>query len=448
MTDIAVDFDNLNGTIKPMHGVCNGPVCYGSLVDVSSYYRELGVPYVRLHDTNWPHPREVDIPQIFTNFDADADDPASYDFRRTDDYLQSILDTGAKIVYRLGTSIEHTKRKYYVHPPSDAAKWARVCVNVIRHYNNGWASGFQHGIQHWEIWNEPDNDPNAPPEKKSMWSGTPEQYFDLYKETALAIKAFDPALQVGGFAATSANPTFNEQFIAYCEANKLPLDFFSWHTYAAHPMRVISNSLAVRRMLDDHSYTATASHFNEWNYAKGDPDTQGFFGDNEYSRMRMYERAKGEEGASFAAAVLISLQDCPVDVANFYDAAPTSWWSLFNQYGVPQKNYYAFRMFRELLNTPERAEAEVVSAAHGLYVLAGTNRETREAALMISNFDGEARQYEFSFAHLPREASICEVYLLDKTRSFAPVLAWQATGSEAQDRLHLEPHSVALIRFR
>ena len=114
--DMTVDFSRDAGRIKPLHGVNNGPVCYGNLVDVTDYYRNAGFPYVRLHDTNWPHPREVDIPQIFPDFSRDADDPDAYDFNRTDEYIDGILQTGAKIVYRLGTSIEHTKEKYFIHP--------------------------------------------------------------------------------------------------------------------------------------------------------------------------------------------------------------------------------------------------------------------------------------------------------------------------------------------
>lgn len=28
---------------------------------------------------------------------------------------------------------------YHNHPPKDYAKWARAYVNIVRHYNEGWA---------------------------------------------------------------------------------------------------------------------------------------------------------------------------------------------------------------------------------------------------------------------------------------------------------------------
>ncbi len=65
LANIAADFSTSVGTLKPLHGLNNGPINFGSMLDNRHRFRELGVPWVRLHDTNWPHQREVDMPQIF-----------------------------------------------------------------------------------------------------------------------------------------------------------------------------------------------------------------------------------------------------------------------------------------------------------------------------------------------------------------------------------------------
>jgi hypothetical protein len=107
---------------------------------LSPQVKELGFPLTRLHDCPYMAPETVDVHAIFPLFDADPADPKNYRFAMTDDYIQSILDCGSQIVYRLGESIEHTtRRKYHIHPPRDFAKWAAICVNIIRHYNDGWA---------------------------------------------------------------------------------------------------------------------------------------------------------------------------------------------------------------------------------------------------------------------------------------------------------------------
>ena len=398
MNDIVVNLKQKQAPLKRLHGVNNGPVCYGSLLDVSSYYIAAGIPLVRLHDTNWPNPGEVDIHTIFRDFDKDENDPASYDFSRTDAYIASVLATGAQVVYRLGESIEHTPIKYYVHPPNDMEKWARVCVNIIRHYNCGWADGFYYGIQYWEIWNEPDN-----PDRQCMWSGTAQQYYDLYRITATAIKQLDPQLKVGGQAATMVNMPFTEGFIDYCKEHSLPIDFFTWHTYANDPSQITANAAKVRSMLDRAGYEATESHLNEWNYMQpdegADEDTwrQLWKPGGEQFRKNLFERQKNEEGASFVAAVFAELQKQAVDEANYYDGQPHELYSgLFDAYGIPQKTYRVFAKFNEICSYDHSLDVQISIDAPGLYGVCAAN-DSGETALWISNFSGESRSYSIGF---------------------------------------------------
>lgn len=55
-----------------------------------------GIPFVRTHDSGGPYGRGtlIDIPNIFRDFDADPDDPASYDFAFTDIYLRNLVNSG------------------------------------------------------------------------------------------------------------------------------------------------------------------------------------------------------------------------------------------------------------------------------------------------------------------------------------------------------------------
>ncbi|MDY3070829.1 MAG: hypothetical protein SOW68_00980, partial [Eubacteriales bacterium] len=156
---ITVDFDAGKGAVRPLHGVNNGPKTVCFTCDTSALFREAGIPFCRLHDTEYPFGSGafVDIPCIFRDFDADPDDPASYDFSQTDLYIQAILDVGAKPIYRLGVSIEHTPVKRFIYAPKDPEKWAAVCEHIVRHYNEGWKDGMHAGIEYWEIWNEPES---------------------------------------------------------------------------------------------------------------------------------------------------------------------------------------------------------------------------------------------------------------------------------------------------
>jgi Glycosyl hydrolases family 39. len=450
MCDLKIDFNKKIGVIRALHGVNNGPVCYGSLTDASRYFKEISIPYVRLHDTNWPHPREVDIHTVFPDFSRDPEDPESYDFSRTDAYIKSVLDTGAKIIYRLGESIEHSPIKYYIHPPADFQKWARICIGIIRHYNEGWANGFSYGIKYWEIWNEPEGYPDVDRSMKAMWSGTYEQYLELYKVASTMIKEYNPELMVGGFGYTMVNPGFLEMFLGYCRDNRLTLDFFSWHTYAGYPMQMVANARKMKELLIKYGFDKTESQFNEWNYNAMQPDKDGPAGEgNEYVTERQFERLKNEEGASFDAAVLMLLQDCPVDIANYYDAAPTSIYSMFNVYGVPQKAYYAFKAFNRLYMHPERVSAVVASEIDGLYCCAGYDSKISEGVLLVSNFNAECREYSFKIKN-PAGAESCLIntYKLDKRHNLEIVDSRKFSGMEIELFRHIPEQTVLLFEIR
>jgi len=439
MAYMIVDLQRTVGGIKPLHGVNNGPVTYGSLVDVSDYYHKAGIPLVRLHDPNWPHPREVDVHIVFPDFECDPDDPDSYDFSRTDEYIRTVLATGARIVYRLGESIEHTAVKYHVHPPRDYDKWVRICLNIIRHYNEGWANGFHHNIEYWEIWNEPDY-------SDKMWTGTHEQYYRLYEAAAPAIKKAFPHLKVGGPAAARPMLEFVTEFLAHCRDKQLPLDFFSWHTYTADPEVIARHALHVREQLDRFGFDKTESHLNEWNYLPADFAKIWLKG-NEYMRRDVFERQKSAEGAAFVGAVLSKLHDLPVDAANYYDGQPTALFcGLFDIYGVPQKAYRVFEAFRELLDRPHRVAVEVSAGGNKVYGLAGKDDDGR-ALVMISHFHPKAESYELVVRGVPAGARMkCAVSLLNDEHDWLP-LGEHAVADGERVRLDIPGYAVVLARL-
>ena len=164
----------------------------------------------------------------------------------------SFCRAGTEVFFRLGQTIEHGPKKYGVLPPKDFAKWARICEQVIRHYNEGWGLDKEHttrniawsnqfNVVYWEIWNEPDLDPsdneNALPANPRCWGGTVTNFFRLYETTAKHLKGQFPNLKIGG-PAICGRFDWGERFLAYCHDNSVPLDFFSWHIYATEPKQI------------------------------------------------------------------------------------------------------------------------------------------------------------------------------------------------------------------
>ena len=294
---LSFDFDKIVGKIKPMHAVGQPPISYNGTEGVDDfmfhYLKEANIPYSRLHDTGGFYGGNlfVDVPNIFRDFDADENDPASYDFIMTDILLSKLMKHGVEPYFRLGVTIEavHAFRPMRIFPPKDNAKWARICEHIIRHYNEGWANGFHFNIKYWEIWNEPDNEESI--ELNNMWKGTAEQFYDLYAVTSKHLReCFGTTIKIGGYSSTGLYlgylekmKEFNEPhelsiwdiraiyhtkfFIGFLERVKkdnLPLDFFSHHTYVDVGLTG-DVELYTEKILEEYGLGDIEIHINEWN---------------------------------------------------------------------------------------------------------------------------------------------------------------------------------------
>ena len=70
--NLKVDFRNITGTMKPMHGIGQPPVT-GLSNFFFPYLKRAGIPYSRLHDVGGMMGGNlyVDIPNIFRDFSAE-----------------------------------------------------------------------------------------------------------------------------------------------------------------------------------------------------------------------------------------------------------------------------------------------------------------------------------------------------------------------------------------
>lgn len=450
MNIVSVDFNKPCGKIKPVHGVCNGPLCNSGLSDLSRYYKSIGVPSVRLHDTDGANSRfYVDVSRIFPNFDADEQEPSNYYFERTDHLIKSIRALNAEIIYRLGESIDHDLGARYAAPPKDFDKWVRIVLQIIRHYNNGWADGFQMNIRRWEIWNEAEGI-NERGLRCNWRGGTFEQAMDLYARAARAIKAENPDYLIGGLAFCSINDSVAE-FIEFCRNEKLPLDFLSYHGYLNSIHEVMQPAFLCRKMLDDAGFTETEIVFDEWNYIGFERKVEGDIwmlirnDDTADLCKEVFDNQASEIGASFDAAALIAMNSCPVDIANYYDAQCVSrWCGLFDRYALPQKPYYAFCAYGELYRA-SKASALTETDGEGIYALSGIGAEQK--TVLVSSFRGDEKPIELrmkGFGNHPRKA---EIFILNRERNLTLDRIEYCTGENVTQFLQLERYSVALVRI-
>jgi len=435
---IEVDFRKIIGNIRPLNGVNDGPIVTRGAFNLSSNYAELGIKHIRLHDVPWTYENAVDINYVFPRFEADVNDPQSYDFSLTDYYLKSVFALGADVTFRLGYSAEWPYHPP-VHniPPRDFAKWAAICAHVFRHYNQGWAAGHHYNIKYWEIWNEADI-PN-------FWLGTPQQYFELYELTARSLKSLDSSIKVGG-PTLASRLEFLEGFLEYCTDHKVPLDFVPWHIYARKPNEVVSRAARIQEMLDKHGFAKVESVLDEWNYFPADWHRQEV--EATYRKEVFANQMGGPPGAAFAASVLIDLQDTTVAMADFYQGTNMFWGGLFDEFGVPNKAYFTFKAFRFLLATPQRVSV-AGSDPDGLTVIAGLSKDQSEATILISNFGTQYRRYDLALRGLPwKRPYLYEKYIVDGHHDLDLVKSEKISAQALTTSEEVEIPSVCLLRLR
>lgn len=188
-----------------------------------------------------------------------ADGQPEYNFQYVDELFDRMLALDIRPFVEFGFFLDclkggDTKQfwwKGHVTPPDDWTGWCALIDRLVRH----WISRYGlDEVRQWffEVWNEPN--------LHGFWDGTRSQYFEMYRQTALAVKAVDPALRVGGPATSNFVPderfdgeaedksrhlthqvedldslewrgVWIEAFLDFCQRNQLPVDFVSAHPY-------------------------------------------------------------------------------------------------------------------------------------------------------------------------------------------------------------------------
>ena len=443
MNEVYVNFNHVTGKIKPLHGVCCAPyqAAMGPEQEyIDKFFKEGNIPYCRLHDCCGAYGGSyyVDISNVFSNFDADENDPASYDFHYTDEYIGAIQKTGCEAYYRLGETIEWGSKKYTAIPPKDLKKWARICEHIIRHYNEGWADGFHYHLTYWEIWNEPENPGNQ--WGRCQWEGTKEEFFEFYKVASKYLKGKFPDIKIGGYGSCGFYAVTREDvppsrkdfvtwftdFLEYVKENDCPLDFFSWHIYTGDEKELLAHARYVRETLDAYGYAAAEAHLNEWNIqAEG----AGF-------------REKHTlEGAAFNAAVLCMLQNTnDVDMAMYYCFSRSGFYNGFldQNDGTVCPPWYSHVAFGQLYQLGNAVDVR----AKGVYAAAA--RDEKESGILVANYSGEEEKTALYVKGMD-DRSTAHVLFIDERHNLEEEFSF-TVGQESAIQIRLPKQTVAYIK--
>ncbi len=406
---INLDFAIEKGIIKDILGGNKG----GEVASAKPYLDGVGINSIRIHDYHykggdyyaysdfWNKDANGDYIDINTSFNPN--NPTHYHWNNTDKLITSILSEGYSIYFRIGTS--YPSNNYVLqpqYPPSntggnstDFSKFAQLAANTVKHYNNGWNNGFNNNIEYWEIWNEPNG---------LFWEGNPIQFFEMYKAVSIAIKANNPNVKVGALGSHTSttysnNATFREDFIRYCNANNLALDFYSWHVYGMkNPYGLMKLNNRVKTTLNNYNYPNTESHISEINAFA-------------LTAGGLHDLIRSAKGATYYLSLLLTAQEAGISKMFIYpsniifketNSAALSW----------TKSANALKAFNHMrTNAPiivQSSGNEVIlndldDESLNFMILASKNASNEKLYIIVSNFASNNINYQIKIANLPWE---------------------------------------------
>jgi xylan 1,4-beta-xylosidase len=207
--------------------------------------RDLGADRVRahaiLHDDLGVY-REIDGQPV-------------HDFSAIDRVYDRVLEIGLRPVVELSFMPRDLARdpdatvfEYgaIISPPRDWDRWSDLIEDLTQHLVDRYGLD---EVATWgfEVWNEAN--------LEVFWTGTREEYLELYRRTALAVKAVDRRLLIGGPASAAAG--WLEAFVDDVVEHDTPADFISTHTYGNVPLNV-------RELLDHRGLSDVEVWWTEW----------------------------------------------------------------------------------------------------------------------------------------------------------------------------------------
>ena len=436
---LAVDFTAATGEIRPeLHSSGFGPKICSQTAQELADIKSMGFKAARTHD--WAHinsnERVCDYFHIFPLMRLDANDPENYVFGPTDYLLKRTREeAGLDVFYRLGTSIEHSGSKVHFNTkiPDDFDKMAEIFAATVRHYNRGWADGFNWGIRYWEIWNEPDGilDMWCPPEGTEGLSetelaakkdGCRRQFVRFFVTVLKRLKGeFGDTVKVGGPALQTFRANWFVPIFEGCRKAGVAPDFISWHGYAHDPMQFNREAERARELCDSYGFTKCELIINEWHY----------FGENyDWIDMQHCSDPKvkariwdGPDGfnairsACFTLATLANMQKSKLSQAYYYGCRSTGAWGFKDEMHRKYKVFYALKLFGDIVRD---CRTICTSESEGtITTFAATGVDGRKQLLVI-DCGGTGRRISLDIKGVSDGLNVrCRV--LDHTHDLEPI---------------------------
>jgi len=238
---------------------------------------------------------------VFTSVLKNKEGAATYDWSDFDRRVDFIHKVGADPILAVSympqvlDAVPNNERQ---SAPRDYGAWEELCFQAAKR-----SLDRSQRVPFWEVWNEvntgwlkPGPDDTGSEAFQRLYARALgheetnqaiirrfEAYCKLYRASARGIRRADPQAKIGGPALASGpmensrdcghcshGKGFAKGLMLWCEQEKLPLDFVSWHEYFQSPETIVKEAQTFRNYLQDFpALKASVQSFmiTEWNEA-------------------------------------------------------------------------------------------------------------------------------------------------------------------------------------
>lgn len=306
-------------------------------------------------------------------------------------YVDSLFDALLEIGIRPFVEFGFMPREIAVHtdtlfwwrangsPPTDYDKWEQLVLRTVEHWRDRYGIA---EIRTWyfEVWNEPNLAP--------FFRGTRSEYLEMYRRAVRAVKSVDAQLRVGGpatsnfvpdarfdgetedtsqhaavlaaddLSALDWKPVWLAEFLAFTEAEGLPVDFIAAHPYPTdwaldehgqgakltRDVNATARDLQLLRdIVDNSAYPDAEIHLTEWSSSSS-------------SRDRTHDHLQAATFVLKANLDTIGLVDSLsywafTDIFEEVGGGQEPFhggFGLLNHHGIPKPTYHAYRFLNAL----------------------------------------------------------------------------------------------------
>ena len=359
---------------------------------------EANIKHLR-YEIGWGKNEELSAPQI-----TGTPDNLQYNFREFDQFINGLKTNGVTPLY----AVTYNPKPLQNNPadgnnwqstPNNMLAWQKICGDYAAHFK---AMGTN---PMYEIWNEPDLN-------GIFFTGTFNDYINIYKNAVTGIRAAEPTAIIGGPAVSGANLDWYKNFLN--GIGTTPIDFLSGHIYDSNYPQLIST---MRQALSETGRTGLPIFLTEY----------CSFNNLEFTQININGIASKAQGASrFFRDVnyLLAYNDVKkVYFAQWIDpetrACPTCPFISFpDKMGMIDLDnqrkalYNAFKLYGSM---PVDRKIVTPETQSGIGTMASS--DTNNASVVFWN-EGTAQQsITTTFSNLPFSSGKMEIYRIDASNA-------------------------------